>query len=242
MSSTGSGTRGDELVDDHAQPRHGAREIVVRVEARGGEVTLGQLPRAHRRSVGRGPPVERAQLVELGAVAAPVDEGVEPEAREELRELGRVPERVGHVADGRHRTERAGHLPSRSAGCGRASRPRAGASRAARTTGPPRAAPRADPRRARRAGPGAPRGSPPAPRPGRRARSGNPGSAARRSSTPSTASTRRPRNTSKRSVPLAVPVEVGDEQDLGCQRVKPRRRSCRGRRVSRLRRAGARPR
>ena len=61
--------RGDELVDDHAQARDRSREIVVGVEARGGEVTLGQLPRAHRRSVGRGPPVERAQLVELGAVA-----------------------------------------------------------------------------------------------------------------------------------------------------------------------------
>ncbi len=104
--------RGDDAVDHHPQARHGCGEIAVGVETAGREVTLGQLPGAHRRSVGRAPPVERTELVELGAVAAPVDERIEPEAGEDLGQLGGMTEGVGHIADRRHRAERAGHRAS----------------------------------------------------------------------------------------------------------------------------------
>ena len=126
-------------VDHRSQPRDGCREVAVGVEAGGGEVPLGELPRPDRRAVGRGPAVQRAERVELGAVAAPVDERIEPETGEQLRELRGMAERVGHVADGR-RPVRARRRPrGRGAGCERASRPPAAASRAARTTDPPRA-------------------------------------------------------------------------------------------------------
>ena len=105
-------TGSDETVDHHAEPRHRCHDVAVGVEAGGREVTLGKLPRPHRRAVGRAPHVERAQRVELGAVAPPVNERVEPEAGEELGELRGMPEGVGDVRDDRDRSERARNRPA----------------------------------------------------------------------------------------------------------------------------------
>ncbi len=102
-------TRRDEAVDDRPQSCDCAREVVVGVEPGRGEVALGELPRAHGRAVGCSPRVERAERVELGAAPSPVDEGVEPEAGEELRELRGMAERVGDVGDRRYRSECARH-------------------------------------------------------------------------------------------------------------------------------------
>ena len=212
----GVAARGDDPVDHGPQARDGCREVAVGVEPARGEVALGQLPGAHRRAVGRAPPVERTELVELGAVAAPVDERIEAEARRGA---------AGAARDGR--TSRARSRPPTPARArprprGRCSRLRTcvspagnsesgctyhgpAASRPACESGDELVAPVA----------AAPRGSPRARSPARRARSGSPDRPPSRSSTASTASTSRPRNTSNEPVPLPVPVEVGDEQELG---------------------------
>src|SRR5437868_12598892 len=52
-------------------------------------------------AVRRGPAVARREVVDLAAVATPVDERLQSEAREDLRQLRRMPERIGCVADAR---------------------------------------------------------------------------------------------------------------------------------------------
>ena len=71
------------------------------------------MPRPHRAAVRRDPLIQRTELVELGAVAAPVDEGIESEAREDLRELRGMPERIGDIRDARNRSELADDRSSR---------------------------------------------------------------------------------------------------------------------------------
>ncbi len=106
INSTGPTPAAREPVDDTFQALHGGGDIVVGVEARGAEVSLGEIPGAYRAAVGGSPAVERRERVDLGAVAPPVHERVEAEAGEELRELRRVTEGVGHVRDARRATER----------------------------------------------------------------------------------------------------------------------------------------
>ncbi len=91
--------RGDEPVDYRTEPRDRRRDVVIGVEPGGAEVAVGEIPRAHTAPVGTAPRVERCELVDLGAVAAPVDERIESEPGEQLRELRGMPERVGYVGN-----------------------------------------------------------------------------------------------------------------------------------------------
>ena len=94
----------------------------LRQHARGGggverqtrrrEVALRQAVREHGAAVGGGPQVRGGQGVDLVAPATPVDEGPEPEAAKELRELRRMAEGVGAVRDARHRPHRAADAPA----------------------------------------------------------------------------------------------------------------------------------
>ena len=79
----------------------GTSAAAVRIgrQAAGGEVAFAQMMREHRAAVGRFPQILGGQRVDLVAVAAPVDERLQPEAAEELRELRRMAERVGRVGD-----------------------------------------------------------------------------------------------------------------------------------------------
>ena len=88
---------GGQRVHDLPQPRD--RGIEILGEVRGAEVRLAQVACRHRRSVGRDPPIGGREPVDFVAVAAPVDEAVEAEAGEELRQLGRMAERVRRIRD-----------------------------------------------------------------------------------------------------------------------------------------------
>jgi hypothetical protein len=98
-----------ETVEHPEQPVD--RLLGVAREHRGGEVAASQLVREHPAAVGREPAVDGADAVELVAVAPPVDHRPEPEPGEELRELGGVPERVGHVRDAGAAPDRLGDAP-----------------------------------------------------------------------------------------------------------------------------------
>ena len=134
------------------------------------------------------------ERVDLVAVAAPVDERSEPEAGEQLRELGGMAERVGRVRDARGRPDRRRHPPAlEQVPDVRLAR---GQERVGLHVPRPDGEPsRPDTRlRARRAGRDGPRGSPRRSPTGRRAGTASPASAASRSSTRSTVSTSRARN------------------------------------------------
>jgi hypothetical protein len=76
------------------------------------EVCPAEMAREDRRPVRTLPEVLRIQGIELVSVATPVDEAPDPEAREELGKLGRVPEGVGRVALARDRADRLAHQPA----------------------------------------------------------------------------------------------------------------------------------
>ena len=79
------------------------------LEARGRRVAVAAalVDREHLAAVRRAPQVLEAQVLQLVAVAARVDERVDARAAQELGHLGDVPERVGHVADLLHAAEGA---------------------------------------------------------------------------------------------------------------------------------------
>ncbi len=72
MNSTESPSRVGELVAERREPRRRPRRPTP--ARRGAEVALGELVRGHHRTVGRHPVVRGTEPVDLGAVAAPVDE------------------------------------------------------------------------------------------------------------------------------------------------------------------------
>jgi hypothetical protein len=78
---------------------------------RGGKVALAEVMRENRAAVGSLPQILGRQRVDLVAVTAPVDEGLEPEAAEDLGELGGMAERVGCVGDRRDTAEGGAGAP-----------------------------------------------------------------------------------------------------------------------------------
>ena len=129
-----------------------------------GEVVVVRelLAREHAAPVRRRPAEHEPDLVELVAHPAREDEALDPEAGQDLRQLQRMPEAVGHVA--RRRTARrrsVGTLPDRSAGCARATPPRRGIRQAACSSARPRSGRRSS---ASAGGPRSAAGSPGSPR------------------------------------------------------------------------------
>ena len=90
-------TRPDERSCHLGEPAGG--DLPVEGQTRRREVALGEMVRQHRAAVRGHPPVRRGQEVDLLASSPPVDEGPEPEAAKELRELRGMAERVRAVRD-----------------------------------------------------------------------------------------------------------------------------------------------
>ena len=84
----------------------------IGVDARGTEVAVGQVPGDDAAAVRRHPPPDGTECVDLVTVATPVDERSQTEAGEQLRELRRVPEGVGHIGDTGARPERRRDAPT----------------------------------------------------------------------------------------------------------------------------------
>ncbi len=97
-----SSTRGRNSSNRSGASSGGRRREVGRAVAHVGEV-LHQ----HLGAVGAAPPVLGGLLARLAAEPAPDDGRLHPEPAQELRDLGRVAERVGDVADVHARAERA---------------------------------------------------------------------------------------------------------------------------------------